>query len=589
MTFFKVSRLPVLAGLLCLLLMGFAGASYGAVRFDVVGSPTEVINTGRSEVVGSINLIVRGTGNITGTSTGGCNQIGIIYTNPAMQIDNTATTGIRIFFSTGFVPAFTAGAACPTVGVVNVENQNINGRCSGFITLNMAPGAMPAEGSFIRLEGVRGRIDASLGITPGTDLFADLQSSNDPSAATFTPDRVRVAKSLDGINVEIGAATVLLCFPSTAGVPGGGTPGYQIKVTEGFARAFVDNDANNDGAFMNDRVDSGGEAGLQTMNAANTAPAPATPRALGSPTNSTQFLIWLENIPTSVSGITWPAQVSSAATPNARLVLIDSAFTDSTGTATATYGYQAINQTGVSDITLESFTISPEVVLKANQSVSGNITAAVSLAPDVDPPSGCEEPGENGGGDRPRFQLMYESDEISTNNPPSDPSRALSNVVRCNSYLLFTYVTSSPSFSTGIVIANTTDDDEAFGVNHAPDQSGNITFYFYDATAGFVGQTVTPAAIGPGRSFVGLVASLLPATVTQFSGYIIAKAEFQFAHGFAYIADSSFASVAHGYLANVIADPSIKGAFIGDVRRRTAADAGDTGSPLTPSGEGLNN
>src|SRR4030095_3136500 len=113
MTFFKASRLPVLAGLLCLLLMGFAGASYGAVRFDVVGSPTEVINTGRSEVVGSINLIVRGTGNLTGTSTAGCNQIGIIYTNPAMQIDNTRTTGIRIFFSSGFALAFTVGSTTP--------------------------------------------------------------------------------------------------------------------------------------------------------------------------------------------------------------------------------------------------------------------------------------------------------------------------------------------------------------------------------------------------------------------------------------------------------------------------------------------
>ncbi len=263
MTFFKASRLPVLAGLLCLLLMGFAGASYGAVRFDVVGSPTEVINTGRSEVVGSINLIVRGTGNLTGTSTMGCNQIGIIYTNPAMQIDNTMTTGIRIFFSSGFASAFTVGATtpCATVGVVDIRNQDINGRCSGFITINMAPGAAPAEGDFIRLDGVRGRVDASLAITPGTDLFADLQSINDPAAALFTPDRVRVAKSLDGMNVEIRADSVLLCFP-TLGVAGGAAPGYQVRITEGFARAFVDSDANNDGALLNDRVDSGSEANI---------------------------------------------------------------------------------------------------------------------------------------------------------------------------------------------------------------------------------------------------------------------------------------------------------------------------------------
>jgi len=78
----KASRLPVLAGLLCLLLVGFAGTSYGVVRFDVVPSPTEVITTGRSEVLGSINLIVNGAGNVTGTSQGGAAQLGIIYNNP---------------------------------------------------------------------------------------------------------------------------------------------------------------------------------------------------------------------------------------------------------------------------------------------------------------------------------------------------------------------------------------------------------------------------------------------------------------------------------------------------------------------------
>jgi len=52
MTVLNARRLPVLAGLLCLLLMGFAGASYGAVRYDVIGSPTELINIGRSDVTG---------------------------------------------------------------------------------------------------------------------------------------------------------------------------------------------------------------------------------------------------------------------------------------------------------------------------------------------------------------------------------------------------------------------------------------------------------------------------------------------------------------------------------------------------------
>src|SRR2546428_14117492 len=96
MTVLNARRLPVLAGLLCLLLMGFAGASYGAVRYDVIGSPTEVINTGRSEVTGSVTLTVTAAGT-TGPRTGGFPQLRVIYTNPAMQTHNTPPTGIKGF------------------------------------------------------------------------------------------------------------------------------------------------------------------------------------------------------------------------------------------------------------------------------------------------------------------------------------------------------------------------------------------------------------------------------------------------------------------------------------------------------------
>ncbi len=336
MTLLKASRMPLLAGLLCLLLLGFAGASYGAVRFDVVSSPTEVINTGRSEVTGSVNLIVRGAGNLTGTSLGGNTQIGFIYTNPAMQIDNTTTTGIKMVFSPGFT------SASPHFAPVAVENFDLNGRCTGRITIVLAAGAQPVEGDFIRVEGVRGRIDASLAVTPGTDLFVDLQSINDPTAANFTPDRVRVAKSLDGMNVKISPDTLLLCFPTSGRPPNTEAAGAYIRITEGFARAFVDEDANNDGVNANDRVDS-------------------TTAALGSPTNSTQFLVWLESIPTSVDEIVWESESSADATTGARLVLVEDSgtFSSTLGVATALYSYEAANQTDVSDITVETFDLQP--------------------------------------------------------------------------------------------------------------------------------------------------------------------------------------------------------------------------------------
>lgn len=540
----KASRLPVLAGVLCLLLVGFAGVSYGAVRFDVVPSPTEVINTGRSEVLGSVNLIVRGTGNVTGTAAGGFTQIGLIYTNPAMQIDNDNDpyTGIKLIFSTGFA------AANPVI--FEVANRDINGQLSGFITINLEYGVSVAEGEFLRVEGVRGRIYDSLARTPGTDLYVDMQSINDPSANSFTPDRVRVAKSLDGMGVEIEDDSLLLCFPTLGRISG--TPENYIDIYEGFARAFVDNDANNDGDYTHDRVDSEGDP-------------------IGAPTVATHFYVWLEGIPASVDDVSWADSSTFSMGGNySFLDLVDYDFDSTTGTAYGIYQYQTTNQTDASDVTYEYFRVKPIIELKSStQTATGQVYAAVTLYP-------------NSSG-RPRFFKMFESDRVATNNPPDDPPKLYASVIRCNCFLLFTYVTVDNAFNTGFAIANTTGDTAVFGINEAPDQLGKITFYFYDKAQGYVGSTTTTDDILAGKTFTGLVSQLLPSGVTTFSGYVIAKAEFQFCHGLAFIADQGFASVMHGYIANVIPDPAIRN--MGG--RRAPVAAGD--SAMIPAGESLNN
>jgi hypothetical protein len=561
MTLFKASRLPVLAGMLCLLLMGFAGTSYGVVRFDTVPSPTEVINWGVSEVTGSITLIVRGSGNQTGTSLGGHNQIGIIYNSQGtwMPIDNTTTSGIRLFWSAGF------DSAAPVI--LSITNETINGKCSGFITIDLTPGALPTEGDFIRIDGVRGRINASTGVTQGTDLYASMQSINDPSAANFTPDAVRVAKSLPGMAVKVTKDNQLLCFPTT-GVPPAGTalPGYSIRVTEGFARAFVDLDANNDGSNTYDRVDSGGNL-------------------IGAPTNSTQVTFFLDSIPASVSGVNWPA--TSTTTGFSQLTYVTSFF-DGAGNASAIYNYDTINQTDMSDTTIESFAVSPILVLKAGATQTGTVNAAAALGPtggnqSCQAPSGLYPPNA-----RPRFLLVPESDADMSNEPPGDPSAPYSSIIRCNCYMLFTYVTSTTAYNTGIAVANTSQDSPVFGTfSSAPNQIGKVTFYFYSVTQGYRGFYTT-GDITFGQSYVGLVSQMLGSANmpdTEFTGYIIAKAEFQFCHAISYIADVNFAAVAQGYSAMIIPDPAIKN--VSGFGRRVAADAGDLTN--LPAGEGLNN
>lgn len=567
MTFFRSSRLPVLAGLLCLALMGFAGASFAqvttGVRWDVVPSPTEVITIGRSEVVGSITLFSHTVGEHTGTSQGGDAQIGIIFTNPALQIDNTTSSGIRLVTSTNLASAT----------IVNVENKDINGRCSGFITINVPAGITTVAGDFMRLEGVRGRIDLSgppQGITAGTDLYASLQSINDPSANLFTPDIVRVAKSLCPYFVSVKKDTLLLCFPSSGKYGTNNDPTYSITITEGFARAFVD--ANSNGVTSRARVDSKGNL-------------------LGAPTNNTQFYIYLRDIPASVSSITWAPSYPSKELPTiSGLRYVSGGAISATGEASALYEYYSNDQTNSSDITTETFVVNPKLLLGSNAIATGTVNAGVYMAPFAETLGACSKPAsaDSDGNTRyrPRFVQVLRALNSGCNIPPSEPVQPYADIIRCNCYLLYTYVTSTSTWNTGMVVANTSGDTAVFGTGaHAPDQQGPVTFYFYDKTAQYVGSTTTATDILPGQSLVTLLSALLPTAptpVTSFSGYVIAKTSFQYCHGYAFIADNSFANIAQGYLANVIPDPSIKAGA------RSATAAADV-DKLIPAGESLNN
>jgi len=588
---------------LCLLLMGFAGASYGAVRFDVVSSPTEVINTGLSEVTGSINLVVRGPGyvagvnppgNLTGTSTGGNAQIGIIYNagGTFMPIDNTVGTGIVIFWTAGF------GTANPSIlSVGNISQSNI---CAGQLTLNLLPGATPGDGDFIRVEGVRGRIAATAAATPLTDLSVSLQSINDPAANTFTPDVVRVAKSFTAMDAFIKQDTIglLLCFPTLGRWAGGVAPTHSITITEKFPRAFVDYAANTisattPGNGIGDRVDSGGQTGL--FKPGTTAGVAATAGALGLPNNSTQFTVQLSAIPASVASITWSDSAAfTLANGNTSYLRYVSKASDGAGNATAIYSYETTNQTSASDLVIESFTIQPQFFLTSGATATGTILAAVTLSPNFGS-SACQVPKASSLDVQPRFSLVSQATKVGGTGVPAavgggDAPLPLISIIRCNCYMLFTYVTTAAGYNTGIVVANTSQDSAAFGAQGAPTQTGGVTFYFYSASQGYRGSYTT-ADVPFGTSYIALVSQMLNApdpdgTVrmkdTTFQGYIIAKAQFQYCHAISYIADAAFAATAQGYAALIIPDPAIKGGF------RFPGDAGDIANVL-PAGEGLNN
>jgi hypothetical protein len=123
------------------------------------------------------------------------------------------------------------------------------------------------------------------------------------------------------------------------------------------------------------------------------------------------------------------------------------------------------------------------------------------------------------------------------------------NLCSCN--LLFPFVTNQAGFDTGVAIANTTADT----LNGLAPQTGNVTLTYYGTTTGggaAPATAVTTSAVPSGSELLFTLSGGgnygIPAT-PGFEGYIIARADFQYCHGFAFISDAGAQKLAEGYLA----------------------------------------
>jgi len=135
----------------------------------------------------------------------------------------------------------------------------------------------------------------------------------------------------------------------------------------------------------------------------------------------------------------------------------------------------------------------------------------------------------------------------------------------CTSALLFPYVTTAflvpgqSGFDTGISIANTTSDP--FGT---VGQAGTCTLYWYGGTPGATTASTNPASTVLGAGGVGSNVPILTGTTAltlasqsvpaDFSGYMIALCNFQYAHGYASVTDVGVRNIMASYLALVIND-----------------------------------
>jgi len=129
----------------------------------------------------------------------------------------------------------------------------------------------------------------------------------------------------------------------------------------------------------------------------------------------------------------------------------------------------------------------------------------------------------------------------------------------CTCDLLFPFVTNQSGFDTGVAIANTSLDPFK-----TPTQSGNVTLNYYGSTTGggaAPAAATTTSVVAAGAELVftlsGGGTNGIAAT-PGFQGYIIAVANFQFCHGFAFITDGigTSSGIAEGYLAIQLDQPS---------------------------------
>jgi hypothetical protein len=136
---------------------------------------------------------------------------------------------------------------------------------------------------------------------------------------------------------------------------------------------------------------------------------------------------------------------------------------------------------------------------------------------------------------------------------PSGPARNAFIVNTCSCNILFPFVSNQAGFDTGIAIANTTQDP--YGTTP---QQGTVTLNYYGGTTGGgaapAAQT-TNAPLPAGSELVFTLSNggnLGIAATPGFQGYIIAQAQFQYCHAFAFISDLGSQKLAEGYLGIVL-------------------------------------
>jgi len=130
---------------------------------------------------------------------------------------------------------------------------------------------------------------------------------------------------------------------------------------------------------------------------------------------------------------------------------------------------------------------------------------------------------------------------------PSQVTAGTFTIAPCQTNLLWPFVSNQAGFDTGLVISNTSLDP--YGT--VP-QEGICRIWYYGKTAAgaTLNDWIETDTVKAGEQFIWLLSASNPGA--GFQGYIIARCNFQYAHGFGFISDLGAQKLAMGYLALVL-------------------------------------
>ena len=535
-------RVKFTIAICALLVLGLVVSDVYAQGYRIGVKRTTVVQHGNNQTLGGIQLVYRPAG-------------GGVINVPQISAYEVTFGGLTITDAGTLVG--TGAVSGSTAALGNIDDDNKNQK----ITITVV--GTPAAGDTITLDGVRADVS---GLDDGAAIMATIASTGAADEFVFETANDSYTRQVstvdDGINVtDVGQVSVLTCDAAGTSVR---KP--SIKVEEGFASAW--------------ETDGIGDT-------------------------DTQIRIVVANVPAGVT-FTWPGQGNEGEDgtvgttddltddtqdgfnphPPAQTVDHDDDTTNdnvtvgelffvSSGTIPnddtkhfVVYRFMGTDTDvgGANEVlhsaTKNVFTVSPVVAIDTDKTGMGGVSDVwAQLWP---------EKGDDDLGTKLSYATPVETKD----------NGYFVNVTECVTYLLFPFLTcgAQADWTTGIAVANTSMDDEAFPVNAgAAAQGGSVMIHAYPKSTAAekmaVGHNSSPEMLADPIS-TGISGNLAAGDsvaitcnthpmLAGFEGYAIVRAGFRHAHGMAFVLgnfmDGAAIDVAHGYIALVIPDPEFAG------------------------------